>query len=70
VWGEFDERKLNIFCNSCKLIKKWHPHNRNALCWSFYCVNDNLIVNLNVIQMMHCLLCHSQPIFLWIQKNN
>ncbi len=21
--------------------KKWKGHNKNALCWSFYCVNDN-----------------------------
>jgi len=20
--------------------KKWHPHNRNVIYWSFYCVND------------------------------
>jgi hypothetical protein len=19
----------------------WKPHNRNVLCWAFYCVNDN-----------------------------
>jgi hypothetical protein len=34
----------------------------NALCWSFYCGNDNLKVNLNVPQIMRYLLCHSQPI--------
>jgi hypothetical protein len=21
---------------------KWKSHNRNALCWGFYCVNENL----------------------------
>jgi hypothetical protein len=50
------KRKLSKFCN------KWHPHNRNALCWSFYCVNENPKVNLNVLQIMRCLLCHSQPV--------
>ncbi len=34
--------------------KKWCPHNRNALCWSFYYVNDNLKMNLDVFQMMFC----------------
>jgi hypothetical protein len=63
VIGEIMKRKLNRFYNSCKLKeKKWHPHNRNALCWSFYYVNDNLKVNLDVPQMMCCLL--------WIQEKN
>jgi hypothetical protein len=42
--------------------KKWCPHNINALCWSFYCVNDNSKVNLDVPQMKRYLFCHSQPI--------
>jgi hypothetical protein len=42
--------------------KKWHLHNRNELCWSFYYVNENSKVNLDVLQMMCCLLCHFQPI--------
>ncbi len=28
----------------------------------FFCVNDNLKVNLDVLQMMCCLLCHPQPV--------
>jgi hypothetical protein len=32
--------------------KKWHD--RNALCWSFYYVNYNSKVNLDVPQMMCC----------------
>ncbi len=55
------KRKLNTFWNNCKFKgKKWRFHNRNALCWSFYYVNDNSKVNLHAPQMMHCLLCHSQ----------
>jgi hypothetical protein len=42
---EFQEnvmkRRLNTFCNNYKFKEKWHPHNINALCWYFYCVNDN-----------------------------
>ncbi len=48
--------------------KKWHHDNRNALCWSFYCVNDNLKVNLDVPQMMCCLLCQFQPVFYEFKK--
>ncbi len=43
--------------------KKWRPHNRNVLCWSFYYVNDNLKINLDVLQMMRCLLCNFQFVF-------
>jgi hypothetical protein len=42
--------------------KNWHLHNRNVIYWSFYCVNEKSKVNLDVIQMMHCLLFHFQPI--------
>ncbi len=35
--------------------KKWRPHNKNT-----FCVKDNSKVNLDVLQMMRCLLCHSQ----------
>ncbi len=43
--------------------KKWCPRNRNALCWSFYYVNDNFKMNLDVFQMMCCLLCNFQFVF-------
>jgi hypothetical protein len=42
--------------------EKWCPHNRNAFFWYFYCVNDTSKVNMDALQMTHCLLCHSQPI--------
>jgi hypothetical protein len=57
----FDEKKIKQILQQLQTHrKKWHPPNRNAFCWSFYCVNDNSKVNLNVPQMMCSLLCHSQ----------
>jgi hypothetical protein len=53
------KRKLNRFCNNCKLKEKNGVLIiKNAICWSFYCVNDNSKINLDVPQMMHYLLCH------------
>jgi hypothetical protein len=60
---EFDEKKIKQILQQLQTQrKKWCPHNRNAFCWSFYYIIDNLKVNLDVLQMMHCLLCHFQPI--------
>jgi hypothetical protein len=40
----------------------WRGNNKNALCWAFYCFNDNKEVNLTTLQIMHCILCHNNPI--------
>jgi len=48
----------------------WKGNNRNALCWAFYCVNDNKEVNVTTFQTMHCILCHNNPILNVIQKRN
>jgi hypothetical protein len=40
----------------------WRGNNINALCWKFYCVNDNKEVNVIAFQTMHCILCHNNPI--------
>jgi hypothetical protein len=59
----FDEEKIKQIFQQLKIQrKKWHLHNRNALCWFFNCVNGDLKVNLDVPQMMCCLLCHFQQI--------
>jgi hypothetical protein len=42
--------------------KKWRPHNINALCWSFHCINDNSNVDEKVLQIMKC--------FSLLQKSN
>ncbi len=32
--------------------EKWKMHDRNALCWSFYIVNDN-----NIVYDLSCKFC-------------
>ena len=40
--------------------KKWKRHNRNAICWAFYYVNDNKEVDpRNFDQVMRCLFCYT-----------
>jgi hypothetical protein len=36
--------------------KKWGHDSRNALCWSFYCVNDNKLVDIKCSQLMRCII--------------
>ncbi len=38
--------------------EKWRGHDKNALCWSFFIVNDNNIVDENKLQIMRCMICH------------
>jgi hypothetical protein len=40
----------------------WRGNNINELCWAFYCVNDNIKVNVITPQTMHCILWHNNPI--------
>jgi hypothetical protein len=40
----------------------WRRNSKNALCWAFYCGNDNKEVNVIAPQTMHCILCHNNPI--------
>ncbi len=61
VSKKFDEEKIKQILQQLQIQrKKKCLDNRNAICWSFYCVNDNSKVNLDVPQMMRCLLCHFQ----------
>jgi hypothetical protein len=34
----------------------------SALCWAFYCVNDNKKVNITTPQTICCIICHNNPI--------
>jgi hypothetical protein len=43
--------------------EKWRGHDRNALCWSFFIVNDNNIVNGSKPQIMRCMICHVNFVF-------
>jgi hypothetical protein len=40
----------------------WRRNSKNALCWAFYCGNDNKEVNVIAPQTMCCILCHNSPI--------
>jgi len=40
----------------------WKRNSNNALCWAFYCVNDNKEVNVTTPEIMHCIVCHNNPI--------
>ncbi len=41
--------------------KLWKLEGRNALCWSFFCINDSKPLNLEHPQVMRCLLCYNAP---------
>ncbi len=44
--------------------KKWRHDSRNALCWSFYCVNDNKLVDVKCFQLMRCNICYANLILI------
>jgi hypothetical protein len=37
-------------------------HNKNSLCWAFYCVNDWKEVEVASHQVMKCILCHDSEV--------
>jgi len=43
--------------------KKQRLHNRNALCWSFFYVNDNAKMILDAPQIMRCMFYYYNPLF-------
>jgi hypothetical protein len=57
---KLNENNLKKLCGQ-KVF--WKRNSKNALCWAFYCVNDNKEVNVTTPQIMHCILCHNNPIF-------
>ncbi len=40
----------------------WKPHNIFALCWAFYCVNDNKKVNGKAPRVIYCMLCYNSRV--------
>jgi hypothetical protein len=40
----------------------WKGHNRNSLCWAFYCVNDGKEVEATSHQVMKCILCYENVV--------
>jgi len=58
-----NEKKEEIKINLKKLHaqkKSWQPHGSTYLCWSFYCVNDNIKIDLDNTQIMCCILCYQE----------
>jgi hypothetical protein len=37
-------------------------NSRNALCWTFYCVNDNKEIDLKTPEIICCIICYNSPI--------
>jgi hypothetical protein len=55
-----EEKIMEILKKMHLQIRKWKYDSRNALCWSFYYVNDNKAMNVKCsIDKMHSLLCKS-----------
>ncbi len=50
--------------------KEWRGHNINALCWSFYCVNDNKEINNKCHQLMRFFFCYHKLIEHVIKEQN
>ncbi len=44
--------------------KKWRHDSRNALCWSFYYVNDNNLVDVKCFQLMKCIFCYANLVLI------
>jgi hypothetical protein len=42
--------------------KLWKLHGKTSLCWDLYCVNDNVVVDLENVQIICCILCHKNLI--------
>ncbi len=42
--------------------KSWQPHGILSFCWSFYCVNDNIEIDFENTQTMHCILCYQKHV--------
>jgi hypothetical protein len=40
----------------------WRGHNKNSLCWAFYCVNDGKKVEVASHQVMRCILCYDSVV--------
>jgi hypothetical protein len=63
-----NEREKWIKENWFKLYlhkRKWAHDKRNALCWSFNCVNyDNKSMDVKCFQLMKCILCYANLILI------
>ncbi len=53
--GEIKDFLKKLHCQR----RKWRHDNKNALCWSFYYVNDNKPMDVKCSQLMRCILCYA-----------
>jgi hypothetical protein len=57
------ERKNEIMKNDLKNLhaqrNNWKNHNRNAISWAFYCINNNKELIVKVPQTMRCIFCYN-----------
>jgi hypothetical protein len=44
--------------------KKWRHDSRNALCWSFYYVNDNKLGDVKCFGLMRCIFCYANLVLI------
>jgi hypothetical protein len=54
--NEFFKKKLHVQRTF------WRGNSRNALCWAFYCVNDNKKANAIAPYITRCIFYHNNPI--------
>jgi hypothetical protein len=45
--------------------KCWRGHNKNSLCWAFYCVDDGKEVEVASHQVMRCILCYQKGLIIY-----
>jgi hypothetical protein len=43
--------------------KKWKTHNRNAICWAFYYVNDDKEIDLRNLLVMRCVFGYNNHMY-------
>jgi hypothetical protein len=46
----------------------WGDDSGNALCWSFFFVNENSLVDVKCFQLMRCIICYYCPILIMNAK--
>ncbi len=48
---------------------KWRHDSRNALCWSFYCINGNKPMDVKWFSLMRCIICCANSILIQVPKH-
>jgi hypothetical protein len=48
--------ELNLVAIAIK-AQKWKPNNKNSICWGFFAVNDNSLIDFKNPHMLCCIIC-------------